>query len=177
MGAIRVWVGNLGRYAAGELVGEWVDLPADDDEWAGVMDRIGVVPGRGETFAADYECDVEGVSPYDMFGEFPDMGELNEFAARLVELDDHDVEVLGALVSYGVADPFGVLGDGEYHDWPCCESMADVAYAYVAEYWPEVDRLAREMHVDCFDYAEYGEFLASAGTFIAYNGGYVELFD
>ena len=34
----RIWIGNLGKYNEGELIGEWVDLPCDDFD--AVFERI-----------------------------------------------------------------------------------------------------------------------------------------
>ena len=51
---ISVWVGNLGKYNEGELVGEWFSMPcADfDEEWEELMEAIGIDGKRYEEASA-----------------------------------------------------------------------------------------------------------------------------
>ena len=39
---LKVWIGNLGKYNEGELVGKWIDLPMDKEEIKKAFDDIGI---------------------------------------------------------------------------------------------------------------------------------------
>ena len=40
----RAYITNLGKYNEGELVGEWVDFPIDEDEFNDILTRIEIGP-------------------------------------------------------------------------------------------------------------------------------------
>ena len=39
---VKVWVGNLGKYNEGNLVGKWIELPIDEDDLEKVLESIGI---------------------------------------------------------------------------------------------------------------------------------------
>jgi hypothetical protein len=51
---IRAWIGNLGKYNEGELVGAWVSFPIDDDELEEIL-RTKVLIGTTDEFGQPYE--------------------------------------------------------------------------------------------------------------------------
>ncbi len=51
--SIRVFIANLGKYNEGELVGEWVNFPVNQDTMQGVLDRIGI--GQSDPFGNLYD--------------------------------------------------------------------------------------------------------------------------
>lgn len=83
---IRIWLGDLGAYNAGELRGEWLTLPMDPDELAAKIGRYSE-NGRGDYFIADHECEVPG-----LVSESSNPAQLNEWAERLAGLSDHDIK-------------------------------------------------------------------------------------
>lgn len=104
---LRAWIGNLGKYNEGELVGEWVTFPVDDDEWNEVLARIGldhedpdtgeiVHTGYEEHFVADYDGEVD---LFEYFGEFPGLDWLNETAENL-EYWQNDEDLFYAALEY-----------------------------------------------------------------------------
>lgn len=40
---MKIYLTNLGKYNEGELVGEWVELPASQEELEKVFERIGIM--------------------------------------------------------------------------------------------------------------------------------------
>ena len=53
---ISIYLTNLGKYNEGELVGEWVELPVDDNFEQAFQD-IGINDEYEEWFITDYETD------------------------------------------------------------------------------------------------------------------------
>ena len=80
---ISVWVSNLAKYNAGELNGQWTDLPVDDVN-KDILDKIdlGKYPTgyRDEWFISDYEA------PFTI-DEYADLYQLNELAKALENYD------------------------------------------------------------------------------------------
>lgn len=174
MAEIRIFLTNLAEYNEGELIGEWVDLPVDDD-FEEVFDRIGIGdPAEGkseEWFITDYESDIDGLE----IGEYEDIRNLNEFAELIENFTDTETEVLGAILSDGIAgDLIEAAYDvrsGDWHFYHGAKDMGDVAYQLIDEWVYEVNDFVR----DYFDYDEFGKTLDSEGTFIGTKSGIVEI--
>jgi len=170
---VKAWVGNLGKYNEGELVGEWVTFPIDDDDWEEVMERIGIDYEKyEETFCADYDSELK---LFDMFGEYPQCEQLNELADCLDSVDDEDV-FLAILNDYAtdVWQALDVYAKGEYRYWEGCQDMSDVAYR-ICQDDPRFCDAPRFMK-NHFSYKSYGEELDSCGTFIPCGTGYLEIY-
>ena len=94
MAEIKIFVTNLGKYNEGYLVGEWLELPATDEEIAATLERIGISDkpdalGRyyEEYFITDYESDIDGFT----CGEYESISNLNEIAEALADADPEQV--------------------------------------------------------------------------------------
>jgi antirestriction protein len=88
---MNIYVANLAKYNEGELVGEWISLPADNLE-----EQIQAILGDDEEYAIhDYECEFLKIDEYD------NPYELNELAEKLDSLDSHEEEKLKALLEWG----------------------------------------------------------------------------
>ena len=96
---MKIYLTNLGKYNEGELVGEWVSLPVDEEELNAVFDRIMICHDDKmyydevgcpyeEYFITDYECD------FCQIGEYEDLDSLNEMAEELESLDDDQEEIV-----------------------------------------------------------------------------------
>lgn len=185
---VRGWVGNLGKYNEGELVGEWVTFPVDEEERQEIMDRIGIGkpvdpddPLFGtyeETFFADYDCELP---LFDVFGEYPQWETLNEIAEAVEDVEGTDAEVLLAIIgNMGTASPDEIragIRDYESGDWrffPGCDDMSDVAQVIAWE--DPAFESAPDFMQRHFDFASYGEELDSSGTFLPTESGYVEVY-
>ena len=95
---LEAYVTNLGKYNEGELIGEWVTFPIDEEEENELMKRIGCVyedeDGEWhnecyeEYFMTDYDCDVDIFKRY---GEYVNIETLNELAEQLEDIKDEDL--------------------------------------------------------------------------------------
>lgn len=97
---VRVYVTNLGKYNEGELIGEWLELPATDEEIQAVMDKIGVKDGTEyeEYFITDYETNCG----YTM-GEYTSIDTVNEDIQNMIAAEN-DAGLWEALFEYSGRD-------------------------------------------------------------------------
>lgn len=86
---LKAWVGNLGAYNAGHLLGEWVTFPIDEDESVELLKRIGAANEKGEIyrdyFIADFDCKFDAG---ELIGEYSSIYYLNEIAEFIDEWDE-----------------------------------------------------------------------------------------
>lgn len=168
---IRLWVGNLGKYNEGELVGEWISLPYDEDEWEEMLERIGIGsqvdpddPSYGvyeEIFCADSESDIPGLK----IGEYPDYDELNEIAREWDELDFDQQESVGIRMDMLGEDIDDAIANADdVRIWHGCVDMRDVAYEFLDE-TGGIAELSKDDLERYFDYEAYGRDLEIYGCF------------
>lgn len=162
---LKIFLTNLGKYNEGYLIGEWVTLPVDDDELEEVKERIGINEYYEEWFITDYESDIDGVE----VNEYSDIDELNEMAEILEELDDADIEVIGALMSVGYSFDEAINKKDDVMVFYGCNDMEDVAMEYCGEYGI-LDEIPEHLR-SYFDFAAYGRDMSFEGTFIFTNNG------
>lgn len=75
---IKGYLTNLGKYVGGELVGEWITFPIDNEELKKVLEKIGIDEENEEYFFTDWDCDFEH-----NFGEYESVEDVNEIAEQL----------------------------------------------------------------------------------------------
>ena len=81
----KIWIGNLGRYNEGHLIGEWISLPCTAEELDNLYARIGINEYYEEIFIADVEnCYID-------IGEFESIPELNEMVQAVLKVDDDNL--------------------------------------------------------------------------------------
>ena len=99
---LSVWIGNLGKYNEGYLIGEWLKLPATDKEINELLERIGISDKPDingvyyeEYFCADYDnyTGLKNVLNYEY-----DLSYLNYFAYKLEQLSPKEYEKLRLIV-------------------------------------------------------------------------------
>lgn len=90
------FITNLGKYVEGELVGEWVTFPIDEQEQEEIFKRIGINEEYEEYFFTDWE----GYN----FGEYVNIDELNEIAETLDSYDDNEIAKLEAILEAETSD-------------------------------------------------------------------------
>jgi antirestriction protein len=96
---IEAYITNLGKYNEGELVGEYLKLPARKGDVQSLLARIGADGVLyEEIFIADYKTDVSGLR---RLGEYESVDELNYLASLLSELDEPELEKFEAAASCG----------------------------------------------------------------------------
>ena len=171
---IKIYVANLGKYNEGELVGEWLSLPATEEEIEQMYVRIKVahydedgefVPYYEEdgiiyeeTAIHDYESDFDNLS----IGEWDSIEELNELAEDIepedIELLDAIIEVTGCTLKEAIDQKWNVT----YYSGM---SLEDVAYELVEDCY-NLDDFAKRY----FDYEAFARDLSFDGYTETKNG-------
>jgi antirestriction protein len=152
----RIWLGDLGAYNEGRLVGEWINLPCDEEALAQLVDRY-TRGGQGDCYIADYEAPIR----HDSFVHMSPQ-KLNEVAEEFEGLSQHDLLRVEYLLGEGY-DIDKALGD--YEDVIFYEGMT-------------LKRVAMEL----VDEGAFGEIPDSIAGYIDYEAigrdlgfdGYVE---
>lgn len=175
MSVLRIYVANLGKYNEGELVGEWLDLPATDKEIETCMKNIRVAEGSEyEEYAIhDYECNIDGVK----ISEYTPLDYANELAERLESIDDE--EAFAALLDYHGGDISNALTTYEKGDYRFYEGVSD--HEDLGMYLYDNELLDAAYYVDeiCpshLDYEAIGrdfDYNCSGGI---YNNGFLEVY-
>ena len=169
---IEVFLTNLGKYNEGYLIGEWLELPASQQEIDETMAKIGINEEYEEWFITDYETDIEGVE----VGEYSNLDELNEIAEQLDELEEDAQKAIQAMLldGYTFNETLEKASNGDYAIYYDCDNMTDVAYEIVEEcgYLNDVpETIARY-----FDYEAFGRDLEIEGKFYNIDGDMIEIF-
>ena len=158
---LSVYIANLDEYVKGNLVGDWVSLPIDEDDFEDFLTTIG---NPEELAIHDYE---NNLGLYGLkIGEYMSIKELNELGERIENIDTCNVDALNAL--------YEALGDFE-ETLACLElenyifyknmTMEEVAREYIegAYYIPDylenyIDykAIARDMLLDRYYETSYG---------------------
>lgn len=166
---IKIWVGNLGKYNEGILVGEWLRLPATTEEIEALKNRIGINAFYEEWFIADYECELDGFT----VGEYEDMDYLNEVAEAMANMTEDDMLAFEAMISegYDFHEAMDKLSSGDYRIYSDCKDMTDVAYEMVEESGM-LDNVP-EFAARYFDYESFGRDVRLEGysTFVFMSSG------
>lgn len=177
----NVWIGNLGRYNEGCLVGEWVSLPVSFADFTGVLERIEIDGVRYEEYGIfDYDIDLPGISS--VLGEWENVEDLNYLAAKLENMTEYERDMFAAALDTGDhcgdlaelieladgLDNFLLLGGVSDYD--------DLGRYYVEELGT-VDFQRCGILEYYFDFAAYGRDIAleEGGTFA--DAGYICLID
>lgn len=171
MAEIKIFITNLGKYNEGVLDGEWVELPATEEELADVYDRIEICHDDKmyydesgnpyeEVFITDYETDL-GIT----IGEYDSIDNLNEMAETIESWDDYDVEIFKAACEAGYASEDDVedFEPGDYNYIRDVSDDSELAIAYLDEVYGGLDQLAKydkksltDLCEQYFDYDAYG---------------------
>lgn len=162
---LNIFLTNLGKYNEGELVGEWVELPATDEELEAVKARIGINEEYEEYFITDFETDVHGLK----VEEYSNLDELNELAEAIEE----DPEKAEALIYFGydTADEIKDNLDNIFYVTTPegCESDEEAVGYYYAE---ECGGLNIPENIKSyFDYEAYGRDIMLEGQFYTSKSG------
>lgn len=178
----RIYLTNLGKYNAGYLVGEWVELPIDNEEYAKVCQRIGIDAMHEEMFVTDYDCDDSRICGLlEHLGEFENVSLLNWLAGELdtlaswqidvyagaLELGNHTGDIYGLIALTQDLDSYMLLGDvsddddlGRYYAELCC-----------------LDTSTMGPLADYIDYASYGRDVRFEEGGVYIDAGYIVCVD
>ncbi|HBF0312663.1 TPA: antirestriction protein ArdA [Clostridioides difficile] len=95
---LNIYITNLGKYNEGELIGEWVKLPVNEEELQEILNRIGINEEYEEYFITDFETDMKGLE----IEEYSGIKQLNQLAEKFEELEEEcEIEQLKALLEGG----------------------------------------------------------------------------
>lgn len=172
MAEIKIFITNLGKYNEGLLVGEWLGLPATDEEITATLERIGISDkpdeyGRyyEEYFITDYESDIDGLK----IGEYDNIEELNEIAEKI---EDADPEALEAAYCYAcnLEEAIDILDDVIYITTPSAWESDEEAVGYY--YAKECGCLNIPEEIEnYFDFEAYGRDIMINGSFYTAESG------
>lgn len=176
-GVISVFITNLGKYNEGELVGEWLELPATSKEIEHCLARIGIDDIQYEEyFLTDYESSIDSLSSY--ISEYSRLDELNELVSQLAVLSRDEIGLYQAAIEIGTSvssihDLIHLADNLEaFQRLDNVNNEYDLGYYWIEESGCyDLDQLGNLSHY--FDYERYGRdvYLEQGGIF--YGGGYV----
>lgn len=158
---LKVFITNLGKYNEGELIGEWVSLPVDENELEEVLERIGINEQYEEYFITDFETEIDGLN----VDEYSNISELNELAEQLESLDEYDLEKVGAIIEAYGAELQEAIENIDDYTYYSGMSLEDVAYEIVEECY-ELPEIAQRY----FDYEAFARDLGYDGYEETTNG-------
>ena len=153
------YITNLGKYNEGELVGEWVEFPIDEDDFEEVLHRIGCdTPEYEEWFVTDYECNLEGFDWQD-FGEYPSYDDLQHFGELLESVDDIEAVANAYEVTGDLQKAIDGIADGDIIYYPGISDLGEMAEHFIDELGG-IEALGRESIESYFDYEKLGRDLS-----------------
>lgn len=158
---LKCWIGNLGKYNEGELVGEWFDMPCDMSE---VSKIIGLNDEYEEYQINDYETNINGLE----VNHYDSVKELNEFMERVDTLSDWQQPILEAYIfNNDIRDVFKDFDSVPFDDvriYYNVEDMEDVAREY-AEETGLLSSIPENLR-NYFDFEAFGRDLSYDSTFV-----------
>ena len=168
---IKVFLTNLGKYNEGYLIGEWLELPASQQEIDETMAKIGINEEYEEWFITDYETDIKGIE----IGEYSNLDELNDIAEELEALNE-DNAIIEAIFNYcqDMQETINKIENRDYIIYYDCDDMIDVAIEIVKEcgYLNGVSETVARY----FDYEAFARDLDIEGNFMELdNSRYIQI--
>lgn len=154
---IKGYITNLGKYNEGQLIGEWITFPIDDEELEAVYERIGLNDWYEEIFFTDWDCE------FDMgFGEYESIERINELAEALERADLDTVQAVIEATGYALDEAIEAADDAEFYrhmtleDVACeiveeCYQLPDIAFRYF-----DYEAFARDLHLDGYEEVSNG---------------------
>ena len=158
---LRGFITNLGKYNEGELIGEWIEFPIDEDDLEEVLEKIGI-DGENyeEYFFTDYETDI--IPKLDI-SEYENIDNLNEFGELLQNIESYQEDLVNAIVyEYGsfdyILELLQNIDDQELID---VDNDEDLGYYIIDNIYGGVEQLDRNTLERYFDYEGYGADVAN----------------
>lgn len=153
---LKGFITNLGKYNEGELIGEWIEFPIDEDDLEEVLKRIGI-DGENyeEYFFTDYDTDI---GPDLHISEYEDIDNLNEFGELLQNIDSYQEDLVNAIVyeydSFDyILEQLQNIDDKELID---VDNDEDLGYYIIDNIYGGVEQLDKDTLERYFDYEAYG---------------------
>lgn len=174
---LNIWIGNLGKYTEGELVGGWLELPKEQAEINKFLKEVvGLNEEYEEYMINDYETDL----PYQV-SEYENINTLNLLAKIAENIEDMDainayVESQGEMTLEELANLFAQEEDIAYYKFADNNSFlsAEAKMGYeMAEETGLMDTLQKMGIEDFFDFEEYGRSWEN-GDITILDEGYID---
>lgn len=174
---VKIYLTNLGKYNEGELIGEWLSLPASEEEIEKTLANIGISDepdenGRyyEEWFITDYESNI-GIS----IGEYDDVYALN---STLEEIEDADETAVRVLLEdgYDLDEVADKIDDVCYICTPSTFETDEEAVAYYFIHECGCLDIPENLQ-NYFDYESYGRDIMLEGRFYNIDGDIYEIMD
>lgn len=160
MAYLRVALTNLGKYNEGELIFEWLNLPASDEQIEKAFKNIEVADGTmyEEHFISDYETDIEGLE----VGEYESLSQLNKTMEKLDALDDCEIEEVEAIMEaegLDLAKAISAQQEEDFIYYGGIKSYTELAEMFVDEgvfgdisenlqYYIDYEKIGRDLKYD-----------------------------
>lgn len=172
-GTDRLWIGNLGRYGEGALVGAWLALPFDERDLARFLEERCGVDGLHEEVAI-FDTDFGGPLGRIGFsaGELDSISDVNLLSRVLDGKSDDDLAAIGAYVRQcGVSDPIEVANVAAQRDeilWTSWDGSLSALTSPEERlgYWFVDDVLGGPGEIDADDLEEHFDYEAYARTML-----------
>ena len=184
------FITNLGKYNAGELVGEWVSFPTTYEEIQQAFKRIDIDGVRYEEFfITDYDDNAGNLCS--SFGEYESLDELNYLAGKIAELNEWDLETFLAALELGeysgtVKNLINLTDNlDNYEVYADIENYYDLGYYYINESgiydvdsmgtlgnYIDYEAFGRDIAMDeSGDFTSHGYVVGGKDTFREYYNG------
>lgn len=172
---LEIYVANLGKYVEGELVGGWIELPVDKEEFQEFLkEKVGINERYEEIAIHDYACDIPELS----IGEYDSIDDLNTLAEWLDTACEAEIIAFRAYLEdtsyYNYIDAMEFVENGDYTIYYDCVTMEDVARQY-AEDTGLLSSIPENLQF-YFDFEAFGRDMQIEGSFIEIDNHYVELY-
>lgn len=167
----RIWVADLAEYNAGNISGQWVALPQNEEILDMVVDKYSNF-GNGDIAIHDTDCSFMKIGEYDsIYG-------LNEIAEEVENLSEKELEIVGVIYEnngWNISNAIDTYNDGDFTIYYNCWNMSDVAEQYADEAGL-LDEIPDNLK-SYFDFEAYGRDMELSGNFVYLgNDTYLELF-
>lgn len=169
---MRIYVANLAAYNAGYLVGEWIDLPLEQDELREriqkILDAWNDGYGPSEEWAIhDYELPFE-------IGEYTSPYKVNEWVKRIEDVGVTWGLIEGFMTVFSdIEEVLDIIEQGDYRTYKGCSNMAEVAEKFYDELY-DLDRLPSEIKNN-INWESIGEYMEALGIFIYLDDSIIEV--
>jgi hypothetical protein len=161
---IRVWLGHLGSYNSGSLLGRWIDLPKSDEEMNEIYNELMAQAARKGEYGDEFDVFDLEVNIHGVYKDLSRLGlrELNELAERLESMKDYEVEALSLVMQVvdTVPEAIQAIDEGKCLILSDVENLEDLGRRHVEEFNSLEIPEALEFYIN---YEAYGRQLDLTG--------------
>ena len=163
---LNIYVANLAEYNNGNLVGSWISLPIEENDWKDFLKTIGN-PAEYVTHDFDNNIGLDGLK----IGKYESIDKLNNLTRRLSNLSPYEITVINALyevledleqaLDYYESDNYVYYGD---------MTLEEIAQENIKEYYDIPEGLENYI-----DYRLYASDMDIEGFYYKTTYGTIEM--